>query len=119
MSLPRFNQSGQVSAWTSSAPADTSFVTAIPVINDANAAIEVVYKGLDAADAYMRLRASNSGDYLSATPLSETACTFTTAAGFSLFNVKDIGYAYIHAEYDAGSNTDGTVTLYVTRKQQS
>ena len=120
MSLPRTNlTTSESTAWVKSAPADTSFVTAVPVLMDGKAAVEVVYAGLDAADAYVRIKASNSGDSTRARDLTTLAQTMTTANSSILFNVFDIGYSYLHLEYDAGSNTDGTITAHLSRKQTS
>ena len=120
MSLPRMNLTASENvAWVSSAQADTSFVTGVPVLMDDRAAIEIVYTGLDAADAWVKLQASNSGDATRARDLASDVITMTTANSSILFNVYQVGYGYIHLVYDAGSNTKGSVTARLTRKQKS
>ena len=119
MSLPRANKTGQGSLWVDSAPADTSFVTAAPLLMDGRAAVEVVYSGLDAADAYVRLWGSNSGDFTKARCLTDEAATLTTANSAILFNIFEIGYSYLHLEYDAGANTTGSIDADLARKQTS
>ena len=119
MSIPRMNQASQGSIWVDSAPAATSFTTAIAVLHDQRAGIEVIYSGLDAADAYVRLHASNSGDATRARRLTELPATLTTANSSVLFNVTEMGYNFIHLEYDAGANTAGAVDVYLSRKQTS
>lgn len=113
MSLPR------PSKWVDSAPAATSFTTAIPVLMDEMAGVEVVYSGLDAADAYVRLKASNSGDITRARNLTDFASTMVTTNSAILFNIFNAAYHYLHLEYDAGSNTDGAINVYLSRKQKS
>ena len=119
MSLPRTNNQSQSPAWVNSAPADTSFVTGIAVLHEDRAAVEVIYTGLDAADATIRLKASNSNDINRARNLTDDVCTMTTANSSILFNIKEMGFTFLHAEYDAGSNTAGAVTVHLSRKQKS
>ena len=120
MSLPRANlTSSESSAWISAADAAVSFVTAVPVMMDGSASVEVVYTGLDAADGYIRLQASNSGDQTRARDLTISPSTLTTANSSILFNIEKIGYGYIHMVYDAGSNSTGSITARLTRKQTS
>ena len=116
MSLPRSNEQ---TPWVDSAPADTSFVTGIPVLMDGSAAIEVVYSGIDATNGNIRLKGSVSGEIAKARNLTDYASTFTATAAAFLFNVSDIGYSWIHVVYVAGSNTAGSVTVDLTRKQTS
>ncbi len=116
MSLPRSNE---VTPWVNAAAADTSFVTGVPVLMDERAAIEVVYTGLDAADAYIQLKGSVSGEIAKARNLTDYASTLTTANSSILFNVGDIGYSWLHVVYDAGANTAGSITIDLTRKQKS
>ena len=119
MSIPRFNRTGQGNLWVDSAPADTSFTTGIDVMIDGRAAVEVVYTGLDAADGYVRLLGSNSGDVLKARCLTGEPTTLTTANSSILFNVFEIGYNYLHLQYDAGANTAGSIDATLSRKQTS
>ena len=120
MSLPRTNlTSTENQPWVNSVSAAASFVTAAPVLMDGSAAIEIVYSGVDGVDGWLRLQGSNSGDQTKAKDLTLAATTMTTAASSILFNVSQIGYGYIHLVYDAGSNTTGTITARLTRKQVS
>jgi len=120
MSLPRTNlTSSESSAWVDAADAAVSFVTAVPVMMDGSASVEVVYTGLDAADGWVRLQASNSGDQTRARDLTISAATMTTANSSILFNINEIGYSYLHLVYDAGSNSAGSITARLTRKQTS
>ena len=119
MSIPRFNKTGEGNLWVNSAPADASFTTGIELLHDSNAAVEVVYTGLDAADATVRLKASNSNDVDRARNLTAAPSTLTTANSSYLFNIEEANYGYLHLVYDSGSNSAGSVYAYVVRKQRS
>jgi len=113
------NTTGEGSKWVDSAPADTSFVTGVPVLMDEVAAVEVVYTGLDKADATVRMKAGNSNDATRARCLTVDPQTMTTANSSILFNISQMGYNYLYLEYDAGSNSAGAINAYLSRKQKS
>ena len=120
MSLPRTNlTSSENLAWVKSAAADTSFVASAAVLMDEAASVEVIYADLDAADAYVKLQGGNSGDYTRARDLRDYVTTMTTANSSILFNVSDVSFNYIYLVYDAGSNSKGTITAHLSRKQKS
>ena len=120
MSLPRTNLTNSTyTPWVNEADAAVSFVTAIPVLHDSAASVEVIYSGLDDVDGTVKLTGSNSGDYTRSRDLTYDVVTMTTANSSILFNVNQIGYGYIHLIYDAGGNTAGTITAHLVRKQTS
>ena len=116
MAIPRANSQAEGTPWVNSAPADTTFSVDVPVMIDGMASVEVVYSGLDAADGSIRLKASNSRNSSTARNLTTDAYTLTTANSSIFFNIYGIGYNYLHAMYDPGSNSTGGITLYLARK---
>jgi hypothetical protein len=105
--------------WVQSAAAASSFTTMVPVLNDYSASVQVVYKGLDAVDGCIRLKGSNDEVVANAQNLTDDPSTMTTATSSILFNIDRMGFGYLLAEYDAGSNSTGTVSLFLVRKQIS
>ena len=119
MSLPRINRQDEGTPWVNSAPADTSFVTGVPVLMDTKASVEVIYSGLDAADATVWMKASNQNNSAAPRCLTPNPSTLTTANSSVLFNISQMGYSYLYLDYDAGSNTDGAITARLVRKETS
>ena len=113
MSLPRNI------TWVQSATAAASFTTSIAVEMDYSGSVQLVYKGLDATDATFRLQANNDEVITNSSNLTNTASTLTTAASSVLYNIDKIGFKFLVCEYDAGSNSAGTVSIFRVRKQVS
>lgn len=100
---------------STSIAASASFTTNFHVFNYSNAAIQVIWSGLDATNGTVRCRASNklAGNYQN---LTANPVTLTTAAGEHIFNIYDIGYGYIQLYYDNASNTTGSFEVVSVRK---
>lgn len=95
--------------------AAASYSTALEVQNYSNAAVQVIWSGVDATNGTIRCKASNryTTDFQN---LSQYPITMVASAGNHMFNIYDIGYSYLQIYYDPGSNTAGTIDLVATRK---
>jgi len=113
------NLTSQGEPWVNGVDAATSFVASTAVLMDEAAGVEIIYSGLDAADAYVKLQGGNSADITRARDLTDFVTTMTTANSSILFNVSKIGFNYMYLVYDAGTNSKGTITAHLSRKQKS
>lgn len=99
----------------SAVSAPRSFTTLIPqFINNDNGAIQVIWTNLTHANATFKLKATLDGTNFS--DLLSTFVTLVSGSSSALYNFTDAGYATVQAVYDAGSNTTGTIDVWVCTK---
>jgi hypothetical protein len=97
--------------------ADTSFTTGFSVENNDMAAIQVIWSGLDSSSSFLRL---NARVRPAAVYCGLAASTHTMASGADhvLFNWAIAPFDDLQVEYDAGSATTGTLTIYACMKSR-
>jgi hypothetical protein len=91
----------------------------MPMLMDRGAFVHVVYSGLDKTDGTFRLKAGADNNQANARNLTSQAVTMADVSSSFAFNIKNSGYHYLYAHYDNGTNTTGSVSVYLTRKQVS
>lgn len=111
MSNPRYD------SVVASSSAATSFTTSFEVLNYNQCAVQIIWTSLNTAVGTVKLQASNDGtnwENLTALPY-----TMTSANDNHIFNMYEIGYAFMQVNYAAVSNTAGQVTVKTVRKSFS
>jgi len=99
----------------SSVDATASFTTGINIHNHDNAAFQVVWTGVDADTATIRMQGSN--DNSNYENLTTNPTTMTSAADNHIFNVTDAAYHYLRLYYDDQSTSGGTITSVIALKK--
>lgn len=103
-----------------------SFTTDIAWENYNNGSIHVVWANCNGNTAYIKLQGYNtggSGQLLGssqAADLRTNVSTFTAvgSTGSYMFNMRNVGFDYVRLYIAAGNATQGSMSVYVTRKTE-
>lgn len=105
-----------------STTAGASFTTSIAVLNFQLGSIHVIYSGVDTETGVLNVRGSNDPRVKTApasaawSSLNSDAVTMLTSCTNRLFSVGDVSYSWMQLEYQANSNTTGSLSIYATMK---
>lgn len=102
--------------------AANSFTTELAVFNYQKGSIQVVYGGMDTETGTINLRASNDPVVRTApssgkwSALNPSVITMVSACDNKFMNFPAIGFSWLQVQYNANSNTTGSIAIYATLK---
>ena len=108
-----FNTFDQIA---SSVSGSATFSVSFTAQNFDIAAVQVSWSGHSGGNATFGL--TGSIDNTNVSSLTSSVITMTSGSGSQMYNICNIGYRTIYCNYAPGSNVDGVVDVWISRKSR-